>query len=60
MKYIKFSTTKLVLVLMTLGAIAFTYFGKIDPKDFYAAWLVVLYHYFNKNNPKDTPVVQNG
>lgn len=56
MTFIKFSTTKLVLVLMTVGAIVFTYTSKIEPKDFYAAWLVVLYHYFNKNNPKDTIV----
>lgn len=60
MKFIKFSTTKLVFVLMTLGALFFTYDGKIDPKDFTSAWLVVLYHYFNKDTKKEIPVEQNG
>jgi hypothetical protein len=53
------SATKIVFILMTLALIAFTYLDKIDPKDFYAVALVVFYHYYNKNNTVDKPIVSS-
>jgi len=45
------SASKLVLLLMSASLVALTWVGKVDPKDFVAAALMVLTYYFSKATP---------
>ena len=44
------SVTKLVLLLMILGLIVFTYQGISDPKDFISICFIVVSYYFGKKD----------
>lgn len=49
------SATKLVLLMMVIGLLAFTYLGKVDNETFKTAMLMVLAFYFGTRNP--TPAI---
>lgn len=40
------SATKIVLLLLSIGAIVLTFMWVMDAKDFYQAWTLVLAFYF--------------